>query len=279
MKQRFNKSIIYCIVFCSLCFAGVVKADILLLVHGFQSDMLTWQRANIIPVLQKHGWEKTDYIIAAPQGIAPIHTPEELTKNKIAILHLNSEIRLRDQANMVTAGLIYLSDLYPNEPVYIVGHSLGGLVARLSIVKNGVFQVKGLITIATPHLGTQLARVGLNKLNGNVIETFAKRFFGGSRYNTLERSRPVLHNILPELPGNLLYQLNRQPHPNIKYVSVVRSYKNGVLGDVVVPGFSQDMENIDALKGSTVRILQGFRHELVAQDGYSIINALEMMKK
>ena len=259
----------------SLSVSQTAKADILLLVHGFQSDMLTWQRAGIITILEKHGWVKTDYLMATPEGIVPLHTPEKIPEKKIVSLQLPSDIQLRVQANMFTAALHYLADQYPDDKVIIVGHSLGGLTARLSLVKNGVFQVKALITIASPHLGTNLAMIGMHELNDNFMVKMVKRMFGGGQYQMLERSAPVIYDILPEQPGNMLYALNRQPHPNIKYTSVVRTYKNGQLGDPIVPGYSQDMHSVAAIRRASTRIIQGSKHELTAQDAYSILNALE----
>jgi len=258
-----------------LSFSQVVRADILLLVHGFQSDMLTWQRAGIITVLEQHGWVKTDYLMATPQGIVPLHSPEKIPEKKIVSLHLPSDIQLRVQANMFTAALHHLADVYPNDQVIIVGHSLGGLTARLSLVKNGKFQVKALITIASPHLGTDLAMVGMQQLNDNIIMRAIKRLFGGGRYQMLERSAPVIYDILPEQPGNILHALNRQPHPNIAYFSIVRSYRDGRLGDPIVPGYSQNMHSVAAIRRRSSRILQGYKHELTQQDALSILNAVD----
>ncbi len=252
-----------------------LKADILLLIHGFQSDMSTWQRAGIIDVLEQHGWQKTDYLMATRQGIVPFQTPEKITQKKIVNLQLSSTVQLRYQANMVTAALHHLADVYPDDKVIIVGHSLGGLTARLSLVKNGEFQVKALITIASPHLGTDLARLGMQELDSNIISRWMKRVFGGGKFQMLEKSAPVLYDILPEYPGNMLHALNRQPHPSIHYFSVVRSFKNGRLGDVIVPGYSQDMHSVNTIRRASQRILQGHSHELSRQDGYSILNALQ----
>ncbi len=272
MKQKITWYLLGIIL---LSFSQMAKADILLLVHGFQSDMLTWQRAGIITVLEKHGWQKTDYLMATPKGIVPIHTPEKIPEKKIVSLQLPSDIQLRVQANMFTAALYYLADQYPDDKVIVVGHSLGGLTARLSLVKNGAFQVKALITVASPHLGTDLARLGMQELNDNIMMKMLKRMFGGGSYQMLEHSAPVIYDILPEQPGNMLYALNRQPHPNIAYISVVRSFADGRLGDSIVPGYSQNMQSVAALRQKSLRILQGRQHELTQQDAYSILNAID----
>ena len=45
-------------------------------------------------------------------------------------------------------------------PVMLVGHCLGGLVVRCCARRYPVPQVRRLVTLGTPHQGTQLARIG-----------------------------------------------------------------------------------------------------------------------
>jgi triacylglycerol lipase len=47
--------------------------------------------------------------------------------------------------------------------VVLVGHSMGGLVARAYLWRRGAEHVAKLITIATPHHGTWLARLALGR--------------------------------------------------------------------------------------------------------------------
>lgn len=46
------------------------------------------------------------------------------------------------------------------EQVVLVCHSMGGLVARAYLRKHGPARIRKLVTVATPHHGTQLARYG-----------------------------------------------------------------------------------------------------------------------
>jgi triacylglycerol esterase/lipase EstA (alpha/beta hydrolase family) len=46
------------------------------------------------------------------------------------------------------------------ERIVLVCHSMGGLVARAYLAKHGARGVERVVTIATPHNGTQLARLG-----------------------------------------------------------------------------------------------------------------------
>jgi len=45
-------------------------------------------------------------------------------------------------------------------PIFIVAHSMGGLVARRWLQQRGTADITGLLTVGTPHAGTRLARWG-----------------------------------------------------------------------------------------------------------------------
>ncbi len=106
-----------------------------------------------------------------------------------------------------------------------------------------------------------------------------KSMFGGSTYDALRRSRGLLHEIVPEVPGKLLYWLNTREHPPILYYSIVRTNMNGALGDPIVPGHSQDMANVQALGKRSTRIIQGFTHWLNVLDGYALVNILDQLEE
>jgi len=211
----------------------------------------------------------------APQGLVPIPLKWQDADNKVINLQLNSEAPLSGQANVFTTALRWVNDRYPAEKIIIAGHSLGGVVARLSMVRSGAPNVKALITIASPHLGTVLAYRGLDEIDDPFPINMIKDFFSGNDYDTLQRSRGLLHDIVPAVPGRLLHWLNTRNHPPIKYFSVVRSSVNGVLGDSVVPGFSQDMGNVQSIGENSTRLIQGFKHSLSVLDGYALVNILE----
>jgi triacylglycerol lipase len=49
------------------------------------------------------------------------------------------------------------------EQLILVGHSMGGLVARAYLRRYGVGKVIRLVTLGTPHAGSELARIGLGE--------------------------------------------------------------------------------------------------------------------
>lgn len=260
-----------------LCFSQV-RADVVLLVHGYQGNVLSWENSGVVPVLQHFGWKRAALLLGEPQGLVSIALPGQEEQNKVVNLQLYSEAPLMAQSNVVIDALRWIYDRYPGEKIILVGHSLGGLVARLALVRAGAQDVKALITIASPHQGTELAYEGLDELDEPFPIDMMKRFFGGSTYDMLRRSRGLLHDLLPPMPGKLLFWLNSRVHPEIRYFSVVRSMPNGMLGDVVVPGFSQDMANIVPIGQRSTRYILGFTHWLSILDGYTLINILGQIK-
>jgi pimeloyl-ACP methyl ester carboxylesterase len=49
-------------------------------------------------------------------------------------------------------------DKWPHQPIYLVGHSRGGLIARKFLLEEKFPEIKGLITICSPHSGTGMAK-------------------------------------------------------------------------------------------------------------------------
>ncbi len=270
---KFKKRIGF-ILFIGLAFSGFAKADVLLLVHGFQGSVYSWENSGVVSVLDHFGWKRAGVLVATPVGLRPLLSAKKDPKNKIISLQLNTEIPLSGQASIFTAALRWVNDRYPSEKIIIAGHSLGGVVARLSLVREGAPNVKALITIASPHHGTVLAYQALDTIGDPFPINKLKEFFAGSEYEMLTRSKGLLHDIVPTVPGKVLHWLNTRQHPPIKYYSIVRTTFSGALGDIIVPGYSQDMSNVAPIGRQSTRIIHGFKHELTVLDGYALVNIL-----
>ena len=258
--------------------AGSARADVLLLIHGYQGTVFSWENSRVSSVLHQFGWKRGAVLLAAPNGLIPIPLSWENEENKTVNLQLNSEMPLIIQSNVVTAAIRWINDRYPTEKIYIAGHSLGGVVARMALVRSGTPNVHALITIASPHLGTTLAYRGLDEIDDPFPISMLKEYFGGETYDMLQRSRGLLHDIVPAIPGRLLHWLNTRQHPPIQYFSIVRSSVDGALGDPIVSGFSQDMANVPAIGKNSTRLIQGFTHFLNILDGYALVNILDQLK-
>ncbi len=58
----------------------------------------------------------------------------------------------------------------PNQPVYLIGHSLGGLLARVYAERSkGSTIPAAVITLGSPHQGSKIAAFGLGKLASSLI--------------------------------------------------------------------------------------------------------------
>ena len=147
-------------------------------------------------------------------------------------------------------------------------------MARLALVRDQSSGVTRLITIASPHLGTERALEALDATHQGGPIGFVKDVFGGRDYYTVKDSWPVLVDLSPSMPGSMLYWLNGQPHPGIEYVSIVRSAPFG-LGDILVPGFSQDLNNVPPLAGKAKVYVTPAAHALVPADGAMLASLLK----
>jgi len=251
------------------------RADMLVLVHGYASDARTWELSGVNNELQVHGWPRAGILTAAYGGAAGAAPAQ----NKSFSVNLPAQAPLLVQADYLRASLQQLRQNYPDERLVLVGHSAGGVVARLVLLGGNPFGVDTLVTIAAPHLGTFRAGQGLDVVDskpffcpGPGID-FLKHVVGGSDYEYLHDSRAVLVDLLPAESGNILAWLNRQPHPEINYVSIIRQLPN-TAWDAVVPAYSQDMNNVPALRGRSRTLLVPAGHSLNPQDGLLLAGIL-----
>ncbi len=261
--------------FCALglVFAGPASAGrILVLVHGYLGDSASWQRSGVLPVLEQAGWKLAGNWQSTPSGVRlePVGPPAG--EFAIDTVDLPSTAPLMEQARLLGGMLGAIAQRHPTDTVDLIGHSAGGVVARLALVNYGAGTVTRLVTIAAPHLGTERASEALDAtddsgLFGGIKRWFVKRKVGDDLYRTVQSSRGVLADLAPPAPGNLLYWLNGRQHPDIVYVAVVRGAAYGLPGDQVVPAPSQDLRRVPALNGrASIRVVAG-GHELSGQDG------------
>ena len=115
------------------------------------------------------------------------------------------------------------------KPVHLVGHSLGGLIARAAIQRNGGRNVATCTTVATPHRGSAAARL-------DPLSALARAMRPGSD--------ELVALDAAETAGAVTFH------------HVVAA------GDQVVPAFSQHLTAV----ASTCHTLDGARHVTVVRD-------------
>lgn len=267
------------------------RADVLLLAHGYLSHASTWEASGVARILERDRWKRTGILITAPMGrirVIPATStpranpnPNQITtepKNKLFLAELPTTAPLGIQANHLQAMLWFLAKRYPQEKMILVGHSVGGVVARLTLVRSKIPSVRALITIASPHLGTPLAEEALDATDDPWPVEVVKDFFTGDNYQILKYSRGLYIDIVQPRPGSLLFWLNGQPHPNITYVSIVRTQPFNLWGDRLVPGTSQNMNNVPALAGRSALYTTASGHALNPGDGILLARILKRLK-
>jgi triacylglycerol lipase len=273
-----KKGMLVCLVLMGVMFASALRADVLVLIHGYLSGAQSWDTSGINTVLERAGWHRAGIFIAGPSGSQLIPSPGRPARLKVYVVDLPSEAPILVQSTSLRNILNTINKLNPEEPIVLVGHSAGGVVARAALVLGGASDVKALITIASPHLGTYRAEQALDATEIPFPFSIAADLFGGETYDIAQRSRGLFVDLVRPRPGSLLYWLNSQKHPDLQYFSIVRGEAAIMSGDYIVPGFSQDMNNVPALSGRSTRIAVGTQHGLDVIDGSVIVNVLDGMK-
>jgi hypothetical protein len=81
-------------------------------------------------------------------------------------------------------------------------------------------------------------------------------------------------DLAPPTGGNLLGWLNLQDHPDITYDAVVRNTGFRMGGDILVPAWSQDLNQVPALRGRANVIPSPLEHGLDADDARLILERM-----
>ncbi len=247
-------------------------ADIMLLIHGFLGHAFSWERSGINTELQRMGWIHAGMFEGSPFGPQLLVTQHNSANNLVYTATLPSETPVMVQADVLKNIIDIIQQQHPDEQLILVGHSAGGVVARTLLVRHQPANIKALITIASPHVGTAKADQALDITANHGPFNIVKNIVGGDDYDALKHSRGLMHDLMYPLPGNLLYWLNSQPHPDIHYASIIRVDKDRDAGDDYVPAFSQNMNNVPALFGKSSVYVTPASHSLAPQDAITIVS-------
>lgn len=269
--MKINKILLSLLLFISI----PVHADIMLLIHGYLGDASSWEKSGVNSELHKQGWARAGMFQGSPYGPQLFVTESRGEENRVYAAALPSQTPVMIQADILKNIIDIIQQHHKNEEIILVGHSAGGVVARMALIRHQLKNIKALITIASPHLGTGRADQALDITANHGPFNIVKSVVGGDDYDALEHSRGLLIDLRHPQPGNMLYWLNSQPHPDIHYASIIRLNNDGASGDFYVPGFSQNMNNVPALQGRSSTYTKPSNHFLTREDANTILSIIE----
>lgn len=229
--------------------------DVIVLVPGYLGRPGNFAAAGVLGPLLASGWRDGGAVLATGWGAT--FTAEPLRAPRVVYqVGLPSDQGVAVQAQWLDMLVRAIAARHPQARVHLVGHSAGGIVARFLVVTRRLREVATVVTVASPNGGSELAELG--RLIGESPLGWMTPLFGlpdfregSALFRDLERSQP----------GTLLGWLNVQPHPDIRWVSIVRA------ADEWVAPWLQDLGRIAPLRGRVETLVSPAGHALTPNDG------------
>ena len=238
------------------------QAKALIFIQGYEENGSEWRTHGVTVPLLATGWSDGGHLFDRGFGITvPTHAKGA---DQFYTVALPTEAPLMLQMQILARYVDAVNLGHPGESLILAGHSVGGVLGRLYMVKNPHVPVAGLVTIASPHRGTGLSEAGV--ILGQTPLSWGLPFIGADSIN---RSQGLLYDLRREAPINFLFGLNRDLHPVSRYLSVIRN-------DWVVSPESQEMRFVAALINSdlTETVFSTGDHDLNPDDGRILVGFL-----
>ena len=255
-------SSLFCLLLLTI--SSAIHADTILLLHGYLGSSYEWQRSGIVEQLDSAGWQNAGVLIINKERVLSSNdiASEDSHIHRLYSLELASEQSIDQQADQLDRYVEYVRYHHPEEQIILIGHSAGGVVARLYMVKKPSEDLGALVTIASPHLGTKNAEYAQS-----ISEKYLVWLNGIPGVAKLYRSQGLYFDLIPGRADNLIAWLKYQEHPQARYYSIVRIETDDAIQDFVVPSRSQDMNEVYALRGRSTTYEVKSMHGLTSNDG------------
>lgn len=134
-------------------------------IHGYGASYKMWEKSSLTTILQSYGYE-TDYMITLPGAFLDHKKGFDYYAKHIAMLVENKVSGIDSNNVCCTCGTEFpttpVQTNPPADEIILICHSMGGVAARLYLsdlsIGNPIAKakVKTLITLATPHHGTDV---------------------------------------------------------------------------------------------------------------------------
>lgn len=169
----------------------------LILIQGYQAKAEEWRDSGIVGLLMAAGWNDGGELDSSNQPLAHLPGPRFFT------LDMDTNAPLMQQLEQLQVRLSRVREEYPGESLILAGHSAGGVLGRLYMVRQPEADVGALITFSSPHLGTEVAEFAI--ILGSSPLGWASNWLG--EYDLLGRSQGLYFDLIRERPGSLLSTL------------------------------------------------------------------------
>jgi len=241
---------------------GVAQAKTVVLIHGFASGPGTWYKQGIVQQLVAAGFAEGGVLPDQPRSGAIE------AKNAVYVVRMPWWKPLQQQAVWLDS---LLKRVYTQrrQPVILVGHSSGGVVARFYTLWPELRRVPiaALITIAAPNLGTPFANWAWRALTspfGRMLDVM------DNRSRRLYAARELLWQLQIDVLNPIRW-MAFAPHPYaIQYMSITHARKWSLVGTgwgIVVPPKYQDLRRVPALGVRARNVVIPVGHGLHRWDG------------
>ncbi len=196
----------------------------ILFVHGLGSAPTAWETDGTIAYFERRGL-RYGGIVRGTQIRRPI-SESPPGQDLFTVGFTDPFGNLEVWAQELAAAIGSVRQLTGAEKVILVCHSAGGIAARRFLVDHPLdHTVHRLVTIATPHTGTELARLVSLKhaiMSRPELALFRSRMERIEHASRLPLDATVLAQLQPVDRNPWLDRLNRAPHPtDVQYVAIV----------------------------------------------------------
>jgi len=254
---------------------GVAAAETLMLIQGFLANGEGWRDSGVTHILTQAGWQDAGELSLAQESVRSDQPPAPALR-RFYTVDLPTYTPLMVQAQRLGRYIDFVRERHPYSALILAGHSAGGVLARLYMVQHKAQPFAALITVASPHLGTPIADLGLAA--GERALSWMATLIGK---DALDYSWGLFRDLEVERPHNFLGWLNHQPYPPAIYTSIVHEPRAPYirsLSDWLVPAWSQDMNDVYALHGRTDTVVVSAGHGLCPADGRLLVRILERLR-
>jgi triacylglycerol lipase len=138
-------------------------------------------------------WLVVDYFNGIPAAL-------RVAGNRVLVARLSPTGGIASRARQLKA---FLDQHSPDEPVHLIGHSMGGLDSRYLITHLGMAsRVLSLTTLGTPHRGTAFADWGVARLGRLIGPLFDRLRISREAFEDLTVARcKTFNEETPDAPG------------------------------------------------------------------------------